>query len=292
MIKKTFIYGLYSNDDQTNIRYVGKADNPKNRLKRHIQNTKYAKKKNLKLTHKDYWIILNNFNINYIILEECEVNEWTQREIFYIKKYENLTNTSSGGLGGSGIKYKLSYDNVKFWIKNNIIVNSKTEWDKFTKLNILPDFIPNNPREVYIKKGWISWGDFLNTINKNSKIVDYVSYDEAKKLLKTFNIKSINEYRQKIKEKLIQLKIPYRPERYYKKKGWISWCNYLSNNNVANQNKEFVNFENFKKIIKYLNIKSYSEFKKIRKNICKKYNLPTNPNIVYKNLGWFGWANL
>lgn len=29
--------------------------------------------------------------------------------------------------------------------------------------NKLPPFIPRNPREIYLSKEWISWGDFLDT---------------------------------------------------------------------------------------------------------------------------------
>ena len=39
-MQKTYIYGLYSVDVPDIIRYVGKANNPKDRLSRHIGDTK------------------------------------------------------------------------------------------------------------------------------------------------------------------------------------------------------------------------------------------------------------
>ena len=83
---KTYIYGLFDNNKPDQIRYIGKADNPSNRLKRHIQNTKYSFKHNKIITHKDRWIKSIDYDIGYIILEECNKNIWQEIEIKYIKK--------------------------------------------------------------------------------------------------------------------------------------------------------------------------------------------------------------
>lgn len=159
---KTFIYGLFEINNQNNIRYVGKSNDPEKRLKRHIQNTKYSIKKDKNITHKDRWLSKINFNVGYTILEECEKIEWQEKEIFHLNKYKNLTNTSKGGKGGSGIKYKLSYFDVKNWVKN-FNIKSKNNWYSFLKSYKIPDFIPKTPREVFLNKGWVSWGDFLGT---------------------------------------------------------------------------------------------------------------------------------
>ena len=48
--------------------------------------------------------------------------------------------------------------------------------------------------------------------------------------------------------------------------------------------------EQFKKIIKTLKIKSGKEFKEFRKNEMFNNNIPSKPDIIYKNKGWKGWA--
>jgi hypothetical protein len=232
---KTFIYGLVSKKSPNEVRYVGKADNLEYRLKRHIHNTKYNLKKNKKLTHKDNWIIKHNYEIDFVLLEECDYNEWQDREKFYISKFQNLTNTSEGGLGGSGIKYKLTYDEVKIWVKNNLNVTSKNEWCK--NIEHIPKFIPYCPREVYLNKGWVSWGDFLGTGRIWDNYVNYTSYVEAKKIIKNLQINSRDEYKKFIKGELIPKTIPSRPERYYKNRGWISWGDFLGTGRIANQLK-------------------------------------------------------
>jgi hypothetical protein len=235
-MEKTFIYGLVSKKEPEIIRYIGKSDNPEYRKKRHIHNTKYDFSKNKKLTHKDYWLIKENYEIDYIILEECSKDEWQIREKYYLSKFENLTNTSEGGEGGSGIKYKLSYSEVKSWVIENLKSKSKSEWYK--DVNNLPDFIPSNPREVYLNKGWVSWGDFLGTNRIWDNLVSYILYEESKKIIKSLQIKTCVEYKEFAKGGKIPKNIPNRPERYYKNRGWVSWGDFLGTGRVANQYKK------------------------------------------------------
>ena len=235
-MEKTFIYGLISKSTPNIIRYVGKADNPLNRLKRHIHNTKYSFNVNKKLTHKDYWIIQENYEIDIIILEECDKDVWIDREKHHMSIYENLTNTSEGGKGGSGIKYKLTYNEVKDWVSNNLNIKSKSEWYKH--LSHLPDFITHYPREVYLKRGWISWIDFLNSKNKWDNNVNYLTYNEAKTIIHELKIRSGFEYKEFVKNNKIPKNIPNRPERFYKNRGWVSMGDFLGTGRIANQYKK------------------------------------------------------
>ncbi|MFA5177753.1 MAG: GIY-YIG nuclease family protein [Candidatus Omnitrophota bacterium] len=97
--KKTFIYSLEY--PIGNIRYIGKSDNPKERLKKHIKEAKYRNK-----NHKDKWInslseppILN-------VIEETTYEHWQVREMYWINFYKekgfNLVNGTDGGEGSNG----------------------------------------------------------------------------------------------------------------------------------------------------------------------------------------------
>jgi len=101
--KKTFIYSLEY--PIGNIRYIGKADNPKKRLENHIKEAKHRNK-----NHKDNWInslaespILN-------IIEETTYEHWQDREAYWINFYKekgfNLVNGTNGGEGSNGFKGK------------------------------------------------------------------------------------------------------------------------------------------------------------------------------------------
>jgi hypothetical protein len=97
MKKTTYIYGLTDGDK---IRYIGKSDNPKTRKIRHITESKNDKTN----TYKNNWIkkmINEGKDIGLKIIEEVNYDEWEDKEKYWIKFYglDNLTNTTSGGLG-------------------------------------------------------------------------------------------------------------------------------------------------------------------------------------------------
>lgn len=104
MSKTTFIYALTC-PDTDEIRYVGKADNPQARLKYHI------KRYEPRPTHKSNWIkslLSSGKRPGIVILEEVALSEWERAERRWIEYHRatgaRLTNTTDGGLGGSGRK--------------------------------------------------------------------------------------------------------------------------------------------------------------------------------------------
>lgn len=284
-MKKTFIYGLFSDSDKV-IRYVGKSDNPEYRLKRHIYQRNDSK------THKNNWInklLDNNEKLLYKILEVVDYDKWSEKEKNWISKFDNLVNTSEGGLGGASIKYNITYLECKKWIVDNLLdIDSKTKW--YNNVSNLPVFIPKNPREVFLKRGWISWGDFLSTnrIQDNRKI-KYISYEDAKKyIVDSSLIQLTSKDWRKIE---IPIFIPRRPERYYKNRGWIDWSDFLSNDKIQNQKKVFLDFDEF---ILYVNknvisVKNRNEWRSIVKTLPNY--IPSEPSLYYRGKGWISWKD-
>jgi len=86
-----YIYKLI--DSRNNeVRYIGKTTNPKRRYKQHL----YDKRK----SHKSSWVqSLRVLNLKPIfeIIEECDENNWIEREKYWISQYDNLTNLKEGG---------------------------------------------------------------------------------------------------------------------------------------------------------------------------------------------------
>jgi predicted GIY-YIG superfamily endonuclease len=93
-----YIYALI--DPNTNlVRYVGKTNKPKDRYNQHINNC-YRSKNN----HKDNWIKLllsNDQKPIMDIIEESTIENWSEREKYWISHYPNLTNSTSGGEDGT-----------------------------------------------------------------------------------------------------------------------------------------------------------------------------------------------
>lgn len=97
----TFIYTIA--DENNNIRYVGKSNNPFIRIKRHLTEGKG--------THKYNWlnsIIKRGFYPIVEILDEIPLDSWEIYEIYWISQFKawgfDLINQSLGGMGPTGIK--------------------------------------------------------------------------------------------------------------------------------------------------------------------------------------------
>jgi hypothetical protein len=120
-----------------------------------------------------------------------------------------------------------SYNECKEWIKKENL--SYVEFRNLKKQKKIPIFIPTKPNITY-KKEFISWielfeGKCRKTIN------DYLPYNEAKIVVKDFNVKTNKEWRlfsKNNKELLEKLKIPISPESTYKE-NWGNWYDWLGN---------------------------------------------------------------
>ena len=62
-------------------------------------------------------------------------------------------------------KVFLDFDEFILYVNKNVIsVKNRNEWRSIVKT--LPNYIPSEPSLYYRGKGWISWKDFFNKINK------------------------------------------------------------------------------------------------------------------------------
>ena len=258
-MSKVFIYGLYTSSDET-IRYIGKCNNLNQRLKMHYSQRNSSK------TYKNNWIrksISECSEILIRVLEEVDEKEWVEKEIEWIRDTKNLTNTSTSGLGGSGKKYNISYDECKS-IVGDFNIKSKNNWIKFTKLNGFPNNIPKNPRNFF-KNDWISWGDFLSTGRKSDNIlsISYIDYEDCKDWVKkNLNVNSRLDWN--LIKKDLPFYIPKRPERFYSKRGWLGWPDFLNNKRISNRLRNILEYNDAKKLINKLEIKNFRTYRRQR----------------------------
>ena len=101
-MKTTFIYILIDPVTQQ-VRYIGKTNNLKTRLREHCSSSCLVKR-----THKNNWIkSLLNKGLKPLIetIDEINESEWQFWERHYISLYKswefNLTNSNEGGFGGT-----------------------------------------------------------------------------------------------------------------------------------------------------------------------------------------------
>jgi hypothetical protein len=166
--------------------------------------------------------------------------------------------------------------------------NIKTgkEWRYFSKLNNLPIEIPLRPDAVYKNNGWQNWGHFLGTGNICNRNKKYFTYVKAKKLVHKLNLKSSSEYQKEYRLGNIPSEVPFYPSQAYKNKGWENWGKFLGTNRVADQLREFKEFNDARNFVRKLEIKSPNDWLVYCKSGQKPNDIPANPQNTYKNKGW------
>jgi hypothetical protein len=181
-------------------------------------------------------------------------------------------------------------------------LKSIEEWKAYSKGNNLklgkrPLNIPSSPHVAYKNKGWVNWAHWLGTKTIAHYRGPFLSYIEARDFVHKLNIKSSNEWKKycqgDLKNKQLRPKsIPTNPHISYKNKGWVNWADWLGTNSVAPKNYNFRSYNEAKKFIQSLNLKTVTDWKRYLKTKTKlPKDIPTNPARAYKNKGWVNWAD-
>jgi hypothetical protein len=275
--KVTYIYGLYEIGKEDEIRYIGKSDCLKKRLRDH----KYDKRIT---SYKSSWVksvLSKGGDIGIKSIAVVDNRIWKEREMFYITEYSKnhkLVNLTTGGNGAS-LKYSKSYEFCKNWISEN-----KPDWVKTHRLynkwlnEINVDFLPMAPHRVFGE--WCGWGDYLGSDIIAPGKRNYLDYEEAKLYIKNnYEIKIIKDYRS--------LDLPTflskRPQNIYKE--WKGWEDYLGIN--LNRNIEYLTYEEAKEWIKnnYPSI-TVKQYRNMAKNNEFPIFISKKPERKYENFIW------
>jgi hypothetical protein len=128
------------------------------------------------------------------------------------------------------------------------------------------------------------------TITTNSRIAttSYRSYAQAKDFVNSLKLKSYKEWIEYCKSGHKPKDIPARPDQIYKNKGWISISDWLSTSYVHNT-KQWRQFEEARKFIHSLKLHNTNEWHRYNLSEKKSKDIPSNPQLVYKNKGWVSW---
>ena len=226
--------------------------------------------------------------------------EWTNWKDFLSCK--EIKTSSSVELLKSGFKY-LTYEEAKEVLKPFNLHNSTdyfTKQEKVKKTIRKNTFkaIPSAVVKYYQKTGeWVNWYDFLGAevktaIIRTSKVYNFVNYEEAKKIIKPFGLKTSTDWYNNFKKlkPLIWKVIPSSPKSYYGATGeWKNWYDFLS----STFEEKFLTYKEAKAIVKPLMLQTGLNWKKRTKEerkICE--NIPCEPNLFYKKTGeWKNWED-
>lgn len=107
-------------------------------------------------------------------------------------------------------------------LRHNLTTISK--WLEAAERDDWPPIMPKRPVNVYGCK----WSDILAP--KTADNSKFLTYDEARLLLKPYKLGSMREFRLLGREGKRSSTVPSNPERHYKD-DWKGWPHFLSNEN-------------------------------------------------------------
>jgi hypothetical protein len=113
-------------------------------------------------------------------------------------------------------------------------------------------------------------------------------FEEARKFVHSLGLKSQREWRAYIKSGKKPIDIPSHPENTYRN-DWKGMGDWLGTGYLAT--REYHSFEEARKFVHSLELKSVAEWMKFCKSGKKPEHIPTNPARIYKDKGWISWGD-
>ena len=129
----------------------------------------------------------------------------------------------------------------------------------------------------------------------------YPEYDYTAAFVVDLKLKSTDQWKQYIKGHVQDLPpkpdwIPSDPAKVYKNKGWESWGKWLGTGRIANQNKTFLPFQESRKFVHKLGLRSQAVWRKYVNGDFDNLpplpsKIPRGPYSYYRDKGWISWPD-
>lgn len=114
---------------------------------------------------------------------------------------------------------------------NELDLHSIKEWKEYCKSGSRPKQLPLAPKVTY-KNEWEGWGSW---IGYNGRTKNFLNFEEARKIARTFNIRSFEDWVHFSTKGGRPINIPFMPKQIYESE-WISWGDWLGYESRANGN--------------------------------------------------------
>ena len=138
--------------------------------------------------------------------DEIEIKPYGNRSLAWTKRYRKLN----------------PYEKVRDRVIRNFGHRSKEDWDECVANGWHGQYVPSRPDEMYAPE-WLSWDEFLGIMR---------DYNDARNLaVNLLGLKSLDDYIIFVRsdsKRAEGLRIPVRPDLYYKEKGWIDEATFFS----------------------------------------------------------------
>jgi hypothetical protein len=170
-------------------------------------------------------------------------------------------------------------------------LKSEAEWRPYCKSEKKPEDIPATPSRVYAKEGWSGMGDWLGTGAISHSLRQFQPFKEAREFARSLGLKSGAEWQDYCKSGKKPEDIPAIPSRTYAKDGWAGMGDWLGTGKIAPQLRQFRPFEEARAFARRLGLKSETKWREYSKSGSRPADIPSNPNLTYRDTGWSGWGD-
>tara|TARA_X000000368_G_scaffold301668_1_gene240362 strand:+ start:66 stop:647 length:582 start_codon:yes stop_codon:yes gene_type:complete len=116
----------------------------------------------------------------------------------------------------------------------------------------------------------------------SNKKREFLPYEQAKKVVHALGLKNQKEWHRWSRTKKRPPDIPSNPRVTYKDSGWNGLADWLGNK------KGFLPYEQAKKVVNALGLKSQCDWNRWSRTKKRPPDIPSHPEIFYKNAGWNG----
>jgi superfamily II DNA or RNA helicase len=181
-----------------------------------------------------------------------------------------------------------SFEEARAFIRS-LNLKSFAAWQRYAKSDKRPLDIPQGPHEVYAKKGWLNWSDWLGGTGRTPAGRNFRPFTEARAFVRSLNLKSEKEWLQYCRSGKRPSDIPSTPGNIYADSGWISLADWLGAD--LDRRDGYRSYKQARAFARSLKFKAVKEWYKYVKSGKKPFDIPASPNQSYADEGWTNWAD-
>ena len=130
-------------------------------------------------------------------------------------------------VGGSRGRFRSRpFDEARRFVRSLGLFSTRAYWE-WAKSGARPPDIPARPEVAYARQGWAGYGDWLGTETTTRRAGSFVTYEEARRVVREAGIRSSAEYHVWSRQGGRPSSLPANPWRTYRASGWRGWREFL-----------------------------------------------------------------
>ena len=188
-------------------------------------------------------------------------------------------------------KNYLSFEKAREFVRS-LNLSGFNDYRKYTISGEKPKEIPSRPDVVY-KNEFKGYGDWVGTGSLPTQIMSkqFWPFEKARDYVRNLNLYSFEDWKEYSKSSEKPKEIPTNPHKIYKDK-WISYSDWLGTFRLSPTavSQNFWPFEKAREFVRGFNFKSKKEYYQYVKTDQRPQELPTGPDVTYKN-EWISWGD-